>query len=132
MALDLNDYALALDLIRTEAFPGINGEVMVSVYRQGHVLDFTIYPEGVVRYRHDFNNDEIDAEDDLTLEAAKQKLFTFWMIAWNLSDLPTPSTSAQQKGNTRISPSQIAATMEESQLLTKVVPWKLAPIYANT
>jgi hypothetical protein len=132
LAWELNRYALSLGLSKTEAFPGVNGEVMVSVYPNGHVLDFTIYPEGTIRYRHEIDDEDVESEDNLSLADAKQKLIPFGTTSWNLSDLPTPSISVRNKASTKTSRSQTVNSEEESPLLTMTVLWKPVPHFAST
>lgn len=131
-AFELNRYAVEMGLSVTEAFPGINGEIMVSIYPKGHVLDFTIYPNGLIRFRHEINDEEVESEDNLTWIGALQKLNKFGNGTWNSSDSPTPSISVGNQENSKTLSSQIAKRTKQSPLSTRTVPWEQALHFAST
>jgi hypothetical protein len=132
MAIDLNRHTLALGLLVTEAFPGINGEVMLSVYHGDNILDFTIFPTGLINFRHEVNDEDVEAVDNLTLTGAKQKLNTFGITTWNLSDSSTPSTLVGNLANSKTSLLRQVRGMGASPSLTASVPWQLANQYVIT
>jgi hypothetical protein len=123
-ALQLYVHAINSGFSITEAFPGVDGEVMVSVYYRQHAFDFTINPDGSVDYRLEINDNDVEVADNLTLEAAKQKLTIFGIVLWNLSASSTPNISAKKEADSLISPSSRLRMVGEYPLSTETVPWQ--------
>ena len=49
-AVEINDEALNESLWLTDAFPGVNGEIVVTVYWEKECLEFTIETDGTVSF----------------------------------------------------------------------------------
>lgn len=87
-ALKLIGFADEMGLYKFDAFPGLEGEVILTFYGDNEELDFTV---------HDASNIEICAEraggDELetdgNLQAAKSRLREFWNQEWKSSDFST-------------------------------------------
>jgi hypothetical protein len=131
-ALQLNGEALARGYRTTEAFPGVDGEVMVSAYIRNHTLDFTIYPDGHITYRREVDDEDVEYSDNLTLEAAKAKISVLGLFTWNLFASSTQGTLVKKRATSKTSPSSPAQTGEESQLSIEDVPWRELDLSVST
>ncbi len=131
-ALQLLAHADKLGFTKTEAFPGVDGEVMVSIYPQDLVLDFTIEPDGSIVFRYERDNDDVFIGENLTLEAAKRILTALGTVLWNSSGLYTLDTTAMNPAPSRTLHSNAAKAMGGSRLLTKSVPWQQVSPYVVT
>ena len=75
----------------TDAFPGIDGEIMVTVYFEDHYLEFTIESSGEIEYVYEFKDEEIDESENLNFREAEEKLDKFCENIWHTSGLSTES-----------------------------------------
>jgi hypothetical protein len=123
-ALELNRHALAMRYHTTEAFPGVDGEVMVSAYIQNYTLDFTIYPDGHITFRCEIDDEDVDYADNLTLEVAKLKLTVLGYFIWNLFGSFIQDTSVKKKATSNTSSSSPVQVAEEYPLSTEDVLWQ--------
>jgi hypothetical protein len=73
-AIELNREAVQLGFLRTNAFPGVDGEIRVTVYHQEHYLEFTIETDDTITYIHEIDNREIENREGLSLEEAKGEI----------------------------------------------------------
>lgn len=61
----------------TDAFPGLDGEVMCTIYHEDHYLEFTLEPDGNVTFVREKSDDEICYLEGLSLQDAKEKIREF-------------------------------------------------------
>jgi hypothetical protein len=66
---------------KTDAFPGYDGEIQINCYRGDETKEFTIdrkpgqyICDNNIRYVLDIANEEVDRQEDLTVEQALEKL----------------------------------------------------------
>ena len=69
-AISLHKEALRLGFFETDAFPGANGEIMVTIYRHEHYLEFIIERDLTVTFSREDGDDETRYEEGLTLNNA--------------------------------------------------------------
>lgn len=65
-SLLINNQATLLGL-KTEAFPGINGEIQINCYSKDKTLEFTIESTGKILLVEEENDIEISNQDNLTV-----------------------------------------------------------------
>ena len=65
-ALRLHGELLRNGLSRTESFPGLGGQVIVTFYRLPHYYEFVVYPDGHIEYTHEFDDDEVCWRESIT------------------------------------------------------------------
>jgi hypothetical protein len=99
----------------TDAFPGIEGEIMVTVYHKEHYLEFTIESDGEITFVHEVNDEELVYKEGLKLQEAKIKLDDFCEKIWNISELSTESIMIPKRSDSKVWPLKILQ-MVESQL----------------
>lgn len=73
-AISLLQEASKLGFHTTDAFPGLNGEVMCTIYHENHYLEFVIELDGNITFVHEKSDDEICYQEGLSLQEAKKKV----------------------------------------------------------
>lgn len=80
-----NRAAQALNFGRTGAFPGLSGEIVVTVYWRNEYLETSFEPDGTVTVSRERNSIVIYEEEGLTEYEARGKLVEFRDDTWNSS-----------------------------------------------
>ena len=75
--ISLHQEAIRLTLFETNAFPGLNGEIMLAIYSGVHYLEFTLEPDDSVTFYREKDNEEICYQEELSLDKAKVKIEQF-------------------------------------------------------
>ena len=76
-AIKLHEHALLLGFYETDAFPGIDGSVILTAYNGPECLEFTLTPSGNIQYRLERDDVEVYDEESITLPQAEDILRTF-------------------------------------------------------
>ena len=76
-AVKLHEHALLLGFYETDAFPGIDGSVILTFYDGPECLEFTLTPSGNMQYRREIDDIEVYDEESITLPRAEDILRTF-------------------------------------------------------
>lgn len=66
--------ALSYGLDKMDVFPGLAGEVAVSLYDDGQHLEFIVETDGAVTFAHEIGGQEIDYKEGLSLDEALSML----------------------------------------------------------
>jgi len=115
-SLRINNQATLLGL-KTEAFPGINGEIQINCYSKDKTLEFTIESTGKISLVEEENDIEISSQDNLTvgkvLNFIREK---YGETTWNSFDQSTQSIIASTKSDLRVWHSKIPLTEAEYRL----------------
>lgn len=88
-AIALNLEAIRFGFFTTDAFPGTDGSIMVTIYHRDQYLEFTIEPNGQVTFYHEQANEEVSYTEGLSLEEARTKIGEFskqWIIGYGFSE----------------------------------------------
>ena len=96
-AVEINDEALNESLWLTDAFPGVNGEIVVTVYWEKECLEFTIETDGTVSFVLERDRVDVSSEDGLSLDRAKDRIREFAGRVWTLSNSSTQNTSIDER-----------------------------------
>ena len=91
-------------LFGVDVFPGIDGEIMVTIYYKNHYLEFIVETDETVTFIHEQDDIEIDSKENLHFSSALKKLNDFGEVIWNMSELSTLSTMIPEKKNLKVSP----------------------------
>jgi hypothetical protein len=75
--LDLFAAALAQDSLQTDAFPGLNGEVMLTLYRGARYAEITIRPDRLIDCFWELWGQEAGWEEGIGASRAKDSLVDF-------------------------------------------------------
>lgn len=130
-ALALNQEAAAVGFTRTNAFPGIEGEIQVTIYHGPAYLEFTIEPDGRIALVREHDQQEVESEENLSLSGALARIRSLKGLLWVLSESSIRSTTTQTPGLLRVWPSNPPAAMAAYPSLTKSVSETVAPLSAN-
>jgi hypothetical protein len=58
----------------TDAFPGLDGEIQITIYEGEHYFAFERERSGTWIFTHEKNNEEVESHTELSFENAKEKL----------------------------------------------------------
>lgn len=81
-AISFHSALVNTGLLKTDAFPGLNGEIMVTGYHHDHYLEFIFEPDQTVTFTHEKADDEVFYQEGLSIQQALQHLREFksrWM-----------------------------------------------------
>jgi len=84
-----------MGLLETDAFPGLNGEVMFTVYANDHYLEFALEADGAVAFCHEEADREVCYREGLSFEEARAKLREF-KRGWSESEFLAESTTISE------------------------------------
>ena len=70
LAVDIDDFARSLGLVETDAFPGLEGEILYAIYLGERCVEFTVRPDGLI----DIMGEEAESEEGLSAIAVKDKI----------------------------------------------------------
>ncbi len=129
-ALVLTEYALTSGIGRTNAFPGLNGEITVVFYVEDDDFEFTIETDGRISFLHEHDGDTIE-EELLTLPAARQKIQGIARLApWTIYGSYIPDITTKKESAFGATP--LLHTGMESPLLAFNVSASREPLSAGT
>ncbi len=133
LAKELNSWAIRNGFFKTGAFPGIHGNILVTVYYGKHCLELEIEEGGLISITHEKDGEDIDNVESLDLEGAKKSIEKFKEKVCISSGFLTKSISTGKKSDLEASHSSPQAGEGVYQLLVKNVlrPQK-EPVYAST
>jgi hypothetical protein len=92
-AQGLHAHITSLGLYETDAFPGIDGSVLLTVYEGADRLELTLNPNGNIDYRREKNDIEILGRENLQLAEVQDILREFRRETCRLSGFYTAGTS---------------------------------------
>jgi hypothetical protein len=67
IALSIQTEAVIVGVMQMDAFPGINGEIRVTLYEPDY-LEFTVEKDGRITFLEERNGEETDYQPNLTLQ----------------------------------------------------------------
>ncbi len=76
----------------TDAFPGLYGQVVVTIYDGDHYVEYSVEPDGTIEYVYECEGREIQSEVGLTTDAAIGKLRDLRKEPWKSSESSSSST----------------------------------------
>jgi hypothetical protein len=76
-AIALNRETISLGFLETDVFPGLNGEVVFTIYLDDHYLEFTLEPNGSITFCHEKGDKEISYQEGLSFQIAKERIRQF-------------------------------------------------------
>ncbi len=118
-AIALHQEVIHWAFFETDAFPGLNGEVVFTIYFDKHYLEFTLEPDDSVTFYQEKNGEEIYYQEGLSFQEAKVKIREFRKRVWRESESSTRYTMTTGYVDFRASHSRIQETIQESQSLVE-------------
>lgn len=115
-SLRINNQATLLGL-KTEAFPGINGEIQINCYFRDKTLEFTIESTGEILLVEEENDIEISSQDNLSVgEVLDFIRKEYGETTWNSFDQSTDIIIAKSESDLTVRRSKIPLTEAEYRL----------------
>jgi len=131
LAIRLNQYAGIMGFEATDAFPGIDGEVLLTVYDGDIYLEFSIEVDGSINYIREQGDKEVDSDDKISLHQAINYIEKIGILKCRSSARSTRNTTIRGvKGSQALLSSQAKPT--KSQFSMRNVPFKLVDVNAHT
>ena len=96
-ALELHKRILSLGLYETDAFPGIEGNIVLTVYSGTECLEFTLMSNGNIQYCRERDDVEVCEEVSLTILQAENILKDFRQGTCRQFDFSTLDTMIAAK-----------------------------------
>lgn len=101
----LNKVAVESGYFETDAFPGENGEIQLSIYgQQDNYLEFTIEPNGKVIYEREVKGEVTDSAEDLSLPEVERLIKSSKAKECALSDYCILITSIDERDDSQAWP----------------------------
>lgn len=85
-----------------DAFPGIDGEIMVTVYHHDHYLEFTLETDNSITYVHEKDGKNVCYQEHLSFETALREFDNFCEQIWNSSELSTVNTLIREEKSLKV------------------------------
>lgn len=119
-----------MSIFHVDVFPGIEGEIMVTVYHKDDYLEFTINRYGSVTYVHEVKRKEEDCREGISFKCAYKLLTSYRDRTWNSSESLAQNIMTHISKNSKAS---LLKTQPEAgfQSLTKNVLKQHASQYVN-
>jgi len=74
---ELNREAISLSFPETDVFPGLNGDIVLAIYRNSHCLEFIVDSTCRVDVCEERHGREVASREDLSVREAKQEIRRF-------------------------------------------------------
>lgn len=117
--------------VDTDAFPGIDGEIMVTVYRDNNYLEFTSETDGTVTFVHERRRRQISYKEGLQLNQALDEVRRIGGQTWNILGSFTKIISTARDRSSRVWP--LGILPDQAYLsYQKIVSPPLATTYVLT
>jgi hypothetical protein len=84
-AMEFHNFAIKFGFFETDAFPDIDGSIMVTIYHNADYLEFTLMHNNRMMYRRETNDVEVGEERIVTFEEAKAILELLRQDTWKSS-----------------------------------------------
>jgi hypothetical protein len=131
LANQLNRYAGLMNFEATDAFPGIDGEVMLTVYDGDIYLEFSIELNGLINYVREQSDEEVDSREQISLHEAINYIEKIGILKCRSSVSFTPNITIRERKDSRV-PRLSRVKPIESQFSMRNVQFKQVEAYART
>lgn len=122
--LQLHRHIVLSGLFQTDAFPGLDGEIQVTVYSDSHYFQFERAPGGDWEITHEDNDEEIESVPGRNFDEIKAYVSTLKSKLCDASDFyPRNITGIKQGGNLMRWHSSPPVEIKQSPLLTMTAPF---------
>lgn len=109
-ALLLHNTIIALGFSETDAFPGIDGGILLTVYEGVEYFAFRLEIDGTIIYSRETQDVEVDERENLTLSQAQAILCTYRKEIWTRSVSYTSGTLIAIENGSLLRPSRLIVT----------------------
>lgn len=131
LLVEINNQVYRLGFPKTDAFPGINGNLMLTIYYGEHLIDLTVEPNGrTCTYSYEKNGEEVAYEEDISLSTAMEMIKQVGELC-RLSEPYTNYTMTTRNVGSQVSLSK-PQTMEVFLFSQQNAPWSTLEVSVNT
>jgi len=131
-AIALNRVAAQVGFTKTNAFPGVDGEIQITLYDDSVYLEFTIESDGTITFVYEHDNKEILYKEKLSLDEAVRKIQELRGATWVSSELFIDSITTPIKGGSQVLPLSHLVTGAGFPLSMKSVSYRSVPAFVST
>lgn len=131
-ALEVHDVLLSLGFAATEAFPGPNGEIVVTAYEREHCLEIVAESDGSVSIIYEIGKQPGQPRYRMSTVEARQLLAEIASHIWNTSDYSTLNSLIKSEVASQASHFGIRAAREVSPSFHVTAYKQQAQLYATT
>ena len=100
---------------QTDAFPGVDGEVLLTVYNELDYYEFTVECDGYITFLYERNGEDIIYQEGLTLSESLSRLADYEAVTWDSQELFTSDIMTLQGVISKASVLRIPAMAAESR-----------------
>ena len=98
-ALKLDKKAYDCGYFETDAFPGIDGEIVFTIYDENDYFEFIIENNGIVTYVHEYKDEKVCCESNVSFDKALEKIEMPKEEICNLSEYYISDIGIQEKSD---------------------------------
>jgi hypothetical protein len=131
-AIQWHRYLISLGFTVTDAFPGRNGEIMVTAYQGSHYIEILLESISTVSFLHERDGKEVRSLDQVTPDQVFRALGELAGEIWNTSGYSIQNISTVNVVSLRASPSRSMTTEHPSSTWGVSQGLPSASTYGNT
>ncbi len=130
--LRIHSRMIGVGFHETDAFPGIDGEVLLTAYHEYHYIDILVELDGCVTITHEIGDTVVSRKGGLSEASCREELVKMAGDIWKPSASYTFDTSIIRGGALRVWHSRTRQKTEVSRSLNKNAYFRQALAFANT
>jgi hypothetical protein len=131
LAIKFLRVAEIMGINRTNAFPGVDGQIQVTFYHEDSMLEVTLEPDGSFTLAEDEGSTQSLFEEGASRSKAYARLREFSDKIWDSSESSTVNIMTRNLAGSLVRHLPLPA-IRGSRLLRLIAPFRLAAQYAGT
>lgn len=129
--IEINRQAYRFGFSKTDAFPGVSGNIMLTLYEGEYLVDLTVERDGkTATFTLEKNYEELDSRENIALSTAIELMKKVGEICQS-SELSTLGITRRRSAGLRVQPSK-ALTTGEYRFFPQTAPFAYLGPSANT
>lgn len=96
LALQIVDDAVKQGYMKTDVFPALDGEILLTFYEHEYCVEVTVRKDALFDLTLEFEDDEVSTHENLTHSAVLDNLKSVRSLIWNSSELFTSATTIRR------------------------------------
>lgn len=131
-AIKIHNLIADYGFLETGAFPGENGEILITVYADELYCEVFVYENNIYDFIIEMHDEEIVSKENIDFNnlTSELKLFRIKSLCSSLEQY-TQTTTTQEKGGIKVRPSTTPAIMAGSQSSRKIVSSKQQGVFVH-
>lgn len=134
IARRLNRIASHNGVRKTDAFPGLDGRISLTLYKDDDFYEFILEAEGAITFAHDRGNQEVNYLEGLTIQKAEAIINSITSPLWtNIYASSTKNTMIQKRNSLTVQLFQEAGGFQLfKNHVSSIQAWESASTYKST